>query len=147
MNYSKELVHQFFQVSRAMTKHLNQRLNEFTVTHAQLAILDYLAETNEARSLVDIANYLNVEKSTISRSVKHLEKNGFIEHVTSADSRERRITFSAAFQSVQPMVKQTKESFETSVFHNISEEELLITYQTLLKIWNNLNGAEHPHHD
>jgi MarR family transcriptional regulator, transcriptional regulator for hemolysin len=130
-----------------MTNDLNHRMTAFKLTHAQLAILEYLLQKEEATSLVDIAKYLNVEKSTITRVVKHLETNNYIVHVPSKDSRERRIMLSEASHEIQSSLQQTKDAFENTAFHNISDEELDITYQTLLKILNNLNGDENAPHD
>ena len=147
MSHRKELIHHFFQVSRTMTNDLNHHLATFKLTHGQLAILEYLLQKEEATSLVDIAKYLNVEKSTITRAVKHLETNHYIVHVPSKDHRERRIKLSEASHEILSSLQQTKDTFENTVFRNISDEELDITYQTLLKILNNLNGDEHALHD
>ncbi len=142
-----ELVHQFFQVSRAMTNNLNQRMAEYKLTHAQLAIIEYLLKKEDSSTLVDIAKYLNVEKSTITRAVNHLEKNNYILRVPSKDSRERRIILSDSSNEIQSTVQETKEVFEGTAFKNISNEELDVTFQTLLKIMNNLNGDEKKEND
>ena len=147
MSNLQELVHQFFQVSRAMTNNLNQRMAEYKLTHAQLAIIEYLLKKEDSSSLVDIAKYLNVEKSTITRAVNNLEKNNYILQVPSKDSRERRIILSDSINEIQSMVQQTKEEFESTAFKNISNEELDVTFQTLLKILNNLNGDENKQND
>ena len=139
---SNGFVHQFFQVSRAMTNTLDQRMAEYKLTHAQLAIIEYLVKKDDSSSLVDIAKYLNVEKSTITRTVNRLEKNNFIRQVPSNDNRERRIALSDFSNEVQSKVQQTKEAFESKAFKNISNEELDVAFQTLLKIFNNLNGDE-----
>jgi MarR family transcriptional regulator, transcriptional regulator for hemolysin len=139
---SNGFVHQFFQVSRAMTNNLDQRMAEYKLTHAQLAIIEYLVKKDDSSSLVDIAKYLNVEKSTITRAVNRLEKNNFIRQVPSNDNRERRIALSDFSNEIQSKVQQTKEAFESKAFKNISNEELDVTFQTLLKIFNNLNGDE-----
>jgi len=139
---SNGFVHQFFQVSRAMSNTLDQRMAEYKLTHAQLAIIEYLVKKDDSSSLVDIAKYLNVEKSTITRTVKRLEKNNFIRQVPSNDNRERRIALSDFSNEIQSKVQKTKEAFESKVFKNISNEELDVTFQTLLKIFNQLNGDE-----
>ena len=139
---SNGFVHQFFQVSRAMTNNLDQRMAEYKLTHAQLAIIEYLVKKDDSSSLVDIAKYLNVEKSTITRTVNRLEKNNFIRQVPSNDNRERRIALSDFSNEIQSKVQKTKEAFESKAFKNISNEELDVTFQTLLKIFNNLNGDE-----
>ncbi len=70
----KELVHQIFQLSRAMTSHLNKEMAEYNLTHAQFVIIQYLIKNTGSSSLVDIARYLNVEKSSVTRTVNRLKK-------------------------------------------------------------------------
>lgn len=147
MSHRKELVHHFFQVARTMTNNLNQRMAEFKLTHAQLAIIEFLLKKENSSSLVDIAKYLNVEKSTVTRAVNQLIKNNYVLQVPSNDSRERRIVLSKTSYEIQSTVQQTKDDFENTAFNNISDEELDVTFQTLLKILNNLNGDEHKQHD
>lgn len=137
-----DLVHQFFQVSRAMTKDLNHRMAPLQLTQSQLAIIEYLLIKDGSSSLVDIAKYLSVEKSSVTRAVKHLEAHDFIERAPSEDSRERRIILSSHAQNTQHDLKQAKKNFEANTFKDISEEELDVTFQTLLKMLNNINGVD-----
>ncbi|MGE7603414.1 MarR family winged helix-turn-helix transcriptional regulator [Peribacillus sp. NPDC097675] len=147
MRNLQELVHQFFQVSRTMTNDLNQRMADYKLTHAQLAVIEYLLKKESSSSLVDIAKYLNVEKSTVTRAVGHLEKNNYIHQVPSIDSREKRISLSDTSHDIRSKVQQTKEDFESAAFKGISNEEVDVTFQTLLKIWNNLNGDVNKQND
>lgn len=142
MHTKKEIVHQFFQVSRTMTNLLNQQLAEYDLTHAQLAIIDYLASKEASVSLVDIATYLHVEKSTVTRTVRHLEKSGFLKQVPSKDSREKRMVLSEKSIRMQEAIQLTKTSFEDVLFQSMSEEDLTNIYQTLLQLMNNLTGDD-----
>lgn len=146
LNNLSEVVHQFFQTSRAMTTTINQRFTEYKLTQGQLAIVDYLLVKGESTTLVDIAKYLRVEKSTVTRAVNHLEKNNFVEHAPSVDQRERRIQLTEFSLSILTRVQLSKDAFEKTVFKNISDDELAITYQTLQKIITNLHGDEDHEH-
>ncbi len=137
-----DLVHQLFQTSRTMTKDLNHRMDSFQLTQAQLAVTEYLLKTEGSVSLVEIAKYLSIEKSSVTRAVKHLEKNDFVEHAPSNDSRERRIVLSKHATSIQKEIQQAKRTFEKNMFHDISEEDLEATFRTLQKIMNNINGVD-----
>lgn len=137
-----KVVHPLFQVSRIMSQSLNQHLAVHGLTHMQLAVIEFLKMREESTSLVDIAKYLSVEKSTVTRTVKQLEKLGFVQHMPSDDSREKRIVLGAQYAVVQEELQETKEAFEEKAFHNISPEEMERTYATLLKIMKNFNGAD-----
>ncbi|MBQ0141108.1 MAG: MarR family transcriptional regulator [Kurthia sp.] len=147
MRTKKEIVHQFFQVSRTMTNTLNHRLAVYDLTHAQLAVIEYLASKSSSVSLVDIATYLHVEKSTVTRTVRILEKAGFIEQVASEDSREKRMILSDKTVQMQEEIQLTKNQFEEDLFQSISKDDLTVTYQTLLKLMKNLNGDDLQQHE
>lgn len=137
-----KLIHQFFQMSRTMSLSLNHRLARFNLTHAQLSILDYLIVQSQSISLVDIAKYLSVEKSTVTRTVRQLETAGLVQQMPSEDSREKRIVLSDQFRILEVELQETKTAFEADAFEGISSEELQRTYDTLLKIMNNFNGDD-----
>lgn len=141
------LIHQLFQVSRAMTKDLNHRMAPIHLTQSQLAVLEYLRHHEPSSSLVDIAKYLSVEKSSVTRVVNNLEKNNFIERAPSNDSREKRIMLSERSVRTQKDVQQMKNDFESNTFQNISQEEIDVTCQTLLKMLNNINGVDLQKHE
>lgn len=147
MSQIPELIHQFFQVSRTLTNTLNHLMTKYNLTHGQLAIIEYLLLKQSPTSLVEIANYLNVEKSTVTRAVKHLENNQFVELSPSEDSREKRIVIRTSNTAILSSIQQTKDQFEKMAFHNLSEEEITHTLQTLLKIWKNINGDEFETND
>ena len=82
--------HQNLQFSRLFTKKLNEQLIaigliSFTMGDCLLfkAIWD--------QHIVEISQYLDVEKPTVSRTVDRLEKAELIEKIPSKDKRERRI--------------------------------------------------------
>jgi len=141
----KELVHQIFQLSRTMTSQLNKEMAEYNLTHAQFVIIQYLIKNPGSSSLVDIARYLNVEKSSVTRIVSRLEKSDYIEQMPSTDHREKRIKLDDSRKNVIPLVNRIEEQFESKAFKGISNEELDTTFQTLLKIMQNINksGDEH----
>lgn len=142
MSSPKELVHQIFQLSRTMTSHLNKEMAEYHLTHAQFVILQYLIKNTGSSSLVDIARYLNVEKSSVTRTVNRLEKSDYIEQMPSTDHREKRIKLDDSRKKVIPIVNRIEEQFESKAFKGISNEELDTTFQTLFKIMQNINKSE-----
>lgn len=125
-----------------MTNTLNHLMANYNLTHGQLSIIDYLILKDEPSTLVEIAKYLKVEKSTVSRAVKHLDHLQLIEHSPSEDSREKRIIINSTNTTILAAIQQTKDQFEAMAFYNLSEEEINNTFQTLLKIGKNLDGDD-----
>ena len=61
------------QFTRTFRKKLNEHLFEVGLYYSQWSIVYYLKQCGSA-TLVEITNYLEVEKPTISRTVKRLEE-------------------------------------------------------------------------
>lgn len=110
-------------------------------------MLEYLRQHKPSSSLVDIAKYLSIEKSSVTRVVNHLEKNDFIERAPSIDSREKRIMLSERSVRAQDNIQKMKDGFESNTFQNISQAEIDVTCQTLLKMLNNINGVDLQKHE
>ena len=55
-----------------------------------------LFNISETATLVEISNYFDVEKPTITRTVNRLEELGLIEQIPGKDKRERRIQLTDA---------------------------------------------------
>ena len=58
--------------------------------HSQWSVIYYL-HISETATLVEISNYFDVEKPTITRTVNRLEELGLIKQIPGKDKRERRI--------------------------------------------------------
>ena len=107
--------------------------------HSQWGVIRFLKEFGPS-TLVDIANYLSVEKSSVTRTVDRLKKSEFIEEVSGKDKRERRIKLSDLGEQAYALVYEFAVEFENNGMKDISNEELEMTYQVLLKIMNNITN-------
>lgn len=83
---------------------------------------------------------MNVEKSSITRTVDRLEKSTLIMTVPSKDKREKKIKLTDLGEEVYADCRQIVDEFECNIMRNISEEEKEVAYQTMLKISANLNN-------
>lgn len=131
--------HEQLQFSRSFRKELNERLKEIGLFHTQWLVL-YCINLKESTTLVEISNYLDVEKPTISRTVKRLEEQGFIEALPSDDKRERRISLSQKGQMSFEKGYQIVTEYEARLIDNISENDLAVTLQTIQKLKMRLSG-------
>ena len=138
---SNKFIHQVFQLSRTMVNNLDKRMAEYNLNHSQLVIFQYLIKRVDSSSLVDIAHYLNVEKSSVTRTVNRLENRGFIEQVPSKDKRERRIKLTDSGKEVYAYIHRIEEKFENNALQGISNEALEAAFQTLLRIYNNIHES------
>lgn len=106
----------------------------------QTRILEFLFK-NQDREInqKDIEQHICVSKATISGALFSMEKNGFIERITSdKDQRSKKIIFTEssmeAYKNFSLVFKEVNEKLTIG----ITEEELNTFYATLDKLSNNL---------
>ena len=134
-----DFFHQFLQVSRTFTKKLNEQLSNINLYHSQWSVIYYL-HMSETATLVEISNYFDVEKPTITRTVNRLEELGLIEQIPGKNKRERRIQLTDA--GVQKYIEGQKivDEFEYNIMNDIPEADREKTRQTLLQLQKNIKG-------
>lgn len=125
--------HQQAQFTRSFKKKLNEKLAEAGLFHSQWLVI-YCIKQQQSVTLVQISNYLDVEKPTISRTVKRLEEQGFIEDIASEDKRARRIRLSSKGQEVFEHAQEIVSRFEAELVKHISDADLEIALKTIQKI-------------
>ncbi|MBA9027947.1 MarR family winged helix-turn-helix transcriptional regulator [Peribacillus huizhouensis] len=137
MTPNHQFFHQYLQIYRLFTKKLNEQLLQYGLFHSQWSIV-YFLKTKGPTTLVEIGEYLNVEKPTITRTVQRLSEGGFIEQVPGKDRREKRIQLTEAGEEVYIACREATNEFECKIMDGISEQEKEAVYQTLTKLCVNL---------
>lgn len=139
MPFYNAFFHHYLQVSRAFTKKLNEQLSQINIYHAQWSFIYYLHNA-ETATLVEISNYFNVEKPTITRTVNRLEELGLIEQIPGKDKRERRIKLTDSGKCMYLDGKKIVDEFEGNLMKDISEADRETTRRILLQLQKNLKG-------
>lgn len=129
--------HQQLQFTRTFTKRLNEQLKKVGLFHSQWLIVYYLKQF-ETATLVEISNYLDVEKPTITRTVHRLEGQGLIKKIPSKDKRERRIQLTEKGVQVFGEAKQLIDEFEVQILQDLSVQDLEVTENTIKHLKNRL---------
>ena len=129
--------HQYLQIARLFTKHLNDELARHDLYHSQWAIIYYLKQ-HAPSTLVEISNYLNVEKPTITRTVTRLEERKLIEQVPSDNKREKRIQLTSEGKAIYNTCIVIVNKFEEKVMSTVSENEMNLTIEVLDRMQNQL---------
>ncbi|WP_337018529.1 MarR family transcriptional regulator [Oceanobacillus massiliensis] len=136
MGYS--FFHQQLQFTRSFKKKLNERLAEAGLFHSQWLLI-YCLECQKSATLVDISEYLDVEKPTITRTVKRLAEQGLVEGIPSEDKRERRIKLTEKGIQVYEEAGRIVEQFEQELLKGISKQDEEITIRTIQHLRKKLN--------
>ena len=122
--------HHNLQFSRTFTKKLNEHLAKVDLFHSQWMIIYYLKEYGSA-TLVEISNYLDVEKPTVTRTVNRLEERKLIEQIPGKDKRERRIQLTGLGEETYLKARKAVDEFEFQLIDGLSEEDWEATLRTL----------------
>src|SRR5699024_1650361 len=115
--------HQQLQFTRSFKKMLNEQLAAAGLFHSQWLVL-YCIKEQQPVTLVEISNYLDVEKPTVSRTVKRLEEQGLAETIPSEDKRERRLQLSSKGQESFRKGREIVTRFEAELMAGISDGDV-----------------------
>lgn len=129
----EKFFHQQLQFARSFKKKLNEQLADTGLFHSQWLVL-YCINKEQTVTLVEISNYLDVEKPTVSRTVKRLEEQGLVEMIPSEDKREKRMQLSVIGQKKYEKAREIVTRFEAGLMDEVSDTDVKTTLDTMQKL-------------
>lgn len=113
MELNGQIMHHLFQLTRAIAQSLNSRFSSYNLHFSEWGILLILMEKG-SMTQSELANYLSVEPSAVSRSLAGLEKKGYVKRMTGTDRREKRAVLTdvavKCFQDCDRIASQHRQS-------------------------------------
>jgi DNA-binding MarR family transcriptional regulator len=99
-NHSAVLVpdctcHRFRQVARLLSRNYDAFLAEFGISIGQFSLLSTIA-SGEGDSITQIAEAVNMDRTTLTRNLTPLQRMGYIATTSGSDKRTRSIRLSPA---------------------------------------------------
>ncbi|RIW27649.1 MarR family transcriptional regulator [Bacillus salacetis] len=89
MESTHELFHSIHQLSRRLTKHLNEALEPYGLFNAQWSVLFVLREKGTLTQK-ELCEYLAVEAPPMTRTIQRLLKQGYIEQISCKDDKRKK---------------------------------------------------------
>lgn len=129
----EDAIHRLNQTVRLLNKKSNEALHEFGLYSSQWAVL-YCLDRKGRLSQTEICRYLNVERPTITRTIRKLEENGWVEREKGKDRRENLISLSEEAEKKLPAVNSRIRTFEEEQLGDLTAEEVLSLNRILKKI-------------
>jgi len=133
LNNTHTLFHGVHQLSRELSKQLNEALEPFGLYSAQWAVLFVLKEKGTLTQK-ELCQYLAVEAPPMTRTVQRLLKQEYIEQHSGQDKRKKYIHLSTKalkeFPKWEAVVNKANRALLTS-FPEYSQQEL----QSLITEW------------
>ena len=126
------------------TNYMNSYLKEMDLTLSQTRVLLVLALNNgvsiDYLAIDYLAEKANIGKSSVTKSVKILEKKGFLtKEIDPEDNRRKIVKITKKGKEIQNAALQINDEIEESIISKIGENEIktlkeqLITLDELIK--------------
>lgn len=135
-------------IHRTHMIHLNHEMKDLNITSGQFPYLIYLSE-KEGISQEDMASHYHIDKGTVARALKKLEKNGLILRKIDPEDRRKYVLYlTEKGREVVPKVLEIDAEWEKTMYYdfNDSEKELLFGKMKQLAMrslnYINCNGEE-----
>ena len=88
----------------------------------------------------ELTELLNRSPSTITKTVKRMERAGFVERKSdAADERLSRVYLTEEGWNVRTALENIWRTFEEQTFAGFDEEELVILHRLLVRVYHNLS--------
>ncbi|SFD38867.1 MarR family winged helix-turn-helix transcriptional regulator [Clostridium uliginosum] len=135
------LLQRFFSLHRPLLSKLNELLGEYNLSYSLWQVILYL-KNNQPSSLVDIANYYDIEKPSITRRVHRLEEGLIVKTISGKDRREKIIELTEIGEELYKVCRERITELENNVVRDISENDQISTFETLTKIQKNITNEK-----
>lgn len=120
IHVNRRLIHQINQCARLITKKANERLEPFGLYSSQWSIL-YCLKTIGPMTQKEIWSYLNVEAPTVTRTIKRLEENGWIQREQGEDKREKLVVLTKEVELKYDSINQEMLKFEEDMLADFQD--------------------------
>lgn len=138
MTIEQEFFNQYRLMYRPFINLVNMQLEKYQLYSSQWAVLRLLMDKGP-HTFVDIANFMFIEKPSVTRLVQKLVELGYVETVAGRDKREKLVQLTAygegLVQEIQAHLKPTMEQ----ALAGVSEKDIEIATKVLANICANIN--------
>ena len=131
----------FLRLYRPLITNLNELLASYNLSYSLWQVIFYVKNFGPS-TLVDVSNYYNVEKPTITRRVHRLEELQMVNQIPGKDRREKIIQLTEIGEEIYQTCRVKITEMEYRVMEGIPEHEQNIAFEILPKIQSNLMNRE-----
>lgn len=139
--------HRLIALHRPLVNALNALLGEYGLSYSLWQVMLFL-KTNGAATLVEMAEYYNIEKPSVTRRAQSLEEKQLIEVMVSEDRREKKIRLTSSGIELYNICREKITELELRSTASLSNDEKSTLFEALPKVTqsilnekrDNLNG-------
>lgn len=135
----------FAKIDKICQKACCQSVSEYGFTPNEILVIMFLADHQEQNSATEIAQYRNISKGLIAKSVESLcEKEYLTTERDASDRRLVRLNLTKKSQKVVQQVRQCKRELMKEIISGIPEEDLTVLHRTSKRMEENLRALNAP---
>ncbi len=123
---------------RPFTNQLNVQLEKYQLYSSQWAVLRLLIDKGP-HSLVEIANFMFIEKPSVTRLVQKLVELGYVETVAGKDKREKLVQLTAHGETIVQEIQEHLKPFLEKALAGVPTQDIEIATQVLARICANIH--------
>lgn len=120
MNIDHELIHQVHQLSRKLTKKLNEVLLPYGLYSAQWSVI-YVLNEKGTLTQKELCEYLSVEAPPMTRTIKRLAKQGYVSQELGSDKRKKYIALTDKALASFPEWEKAVMKMDIALGESLSE--------------------------
>ncbi|MEH7238334.1 MarR family winged helix-turn-helix transcriptional regulator [Bacillus sp. JJ1562] len=121
MQTGHNLFHAVHQLSRQLTKHVNETLEPFGLFSAQWSVL-FVLKTKGTSTQSELCDYLTVEAPPMTRNIQKLVKLGLVKQVQGNDKRTKQIELTEKALAEYPNWEQAMIDMNQRLVENFPKE-------------------------
>lgn len=124
-------------INSNMNKYIGKNIEKYGIRQGQL---DYFLMISQIPGInqLDLANYKNVGKASVTKAIKILESDGLVRReIDETDRRNVCSTITEKGNHHLDELLQVKMALEKDLFAGFSEEEMTSFYQFMIRLYNN----------
>lgn len=138
MTIEQHFFNEYRLMYRPFINQINVQLEKYQLYSSQWAVLRLLMDKGP-HSLVEIANYMFIEKPSVTRLVQKLVELGYVETVAGKDKREKLVQLTAYGANTVQEIQDHLKPFLEKALVGVSQQNIEIATQVLAKICANIH--------
>ncbi|MET4560309.1 MarR family transcriptional regulator for hemolysin [Lysinibacillus parviboronicapiens] len=138
MTIEQNFFNEYRLMYRPFTNQLNVQLEKYQLYSSQWAVLRLLIDKGP-HSLVEIANFMFIEKPSVTRLVQKLVELGYVETVAGKDKREKLVQLTAHGETIVQEIQEHLKPFLEKALAGVPTQDIEIATQVLARICANIH--------
>lgn len=138
LTIEQEFFNQYRLMYRPFINQVNVLLEQYQLYSSQWAILRLLKDKGP-HTFVDIANFMYIEKPSVTRLVHKLVELGYVETVAGRDKREKLVQLTVNGEEIVHEIQAQLKPFFEQALAGVSKQDIEIATQVVANICANIN--------